>query len=111
MSFNRQCAIPSVYCGTGKVPKSIKMIDGYPVIYLRKGTPYECLQKGFGTGSASEKKKNLSPASLQNIKYIGSTHETKFRSRKVATINALVSKAKNSTSTTFDSFLRTVLVN
>ncbi len=35
---------PRIYCGKGKMPAN--------GVYLRKGSPLECLKKGFGAGLA-----------------------------------------------------------
>lgn len=52
---------------------------GDDVVYTRRGTPYECMKKGIGAGAAIERKKKLSPRSLQHIKYIGDVYERRFK--------------------------------
>ena len=64
MSFEyKKCKIPTTYCGTeSKLPKSTNT-DSY---YVRKGQPYECLQKGVGIGIITTELKGL-PVILQDI--------------------------------------------
>ena len=90
--FNpKDCAIPTVYCGNKKtVPK--KGV-GY-IGYVRKGTPYECLQKGYGAGYHTEKAKHLKLSSLQHIKYVGDLYESNFRAKKINTLTALINRCK-----------------
>jgi NAD-specific glutamate dehydrogenase len=91
MSFNiNLCAIPQIWCGDKPMPKKK---DG--ATYIRKGTSYECLKKGFGAGKSSELKKSLPEDSLQNIKYIGDTHEKKFKQLKINNIDKLVKFSKD----------------
>ena len=76
MVFNtNKCKIPTVYCGNGNAPNP-KESDN--IKYTRNGTPYECMQKGFGAGAATERNKNLPGTSLQNIKYVGEVYEKSF---------------------------------
>lgn len=89
--FNpKDCVIPTVYCGNKKkIPKSEK-----GVTYARKGTSYECLQKGYGAGYYSEKAKHLKPSSLQRIKYVGDLYELNFKKRKINTTTSLITYSK-----------------
>lgn len=86
-----KCAIPSLWCGKGPVPKNIRNDKKY----TRKGTSVECMKQGFGAGMMSEKSKHLPPASLQQIKYIGETHEKNFKKAKIETINKLIKTFKS----------------
>jgi hypothetical protein len=77
MVFNvNKCKIPTVYCGNGE-PKIPKESDN--IKYSGIGTPYQCMQKGFGAGSVTERLKTLPASSLQNIKFIGESYETNFQ--------------------------------
>jgi hypothetical protein len=68
-----ECSIPTVWCGNGVVPQPTKKKR-----YTRTGTPFECLRKGFGAGTITERKKYLAGDSLQHIKYIGDVYENNF---------------------------------
>jgi hypothetical protein len=100
-----KCAIPSVWCGKGDVPKGVK--DG--VKYTRKGSAEECMKKGFGAGMMTEKAKNLPATSLQTIKYVGETHEQNFRNARIATTTALIKYAKTHTPANVKTMLTRVL--
>jgi len=71
-----ECAIPTVWCGRGNPPKRRAGDDKY---YYKTGDRYECMQKGFGAGMHTERKKNLPENSLQQIKYVGDVYEKKFK--------------------------------
>ena len=91
--FNpKKCAIPTVYCGNGPVPKRKDNDDTY---YSGLGTPYQCMQKGFGAGMHSEKNKSLPKNSVQNIKYVGEVYESNFKKRNINTIDDLVEYASS----------------
>jgi|SRR5437868_5894291 len=94
MSFNpNKCAIPTVYCGKNpKIPARKKGDDHY---YVRKGTPNECMSKGFGAGMINERNKKLPDNSLQQIKYVGDTYDSKFKkNHKIKNVNDLIKYAK-----------------
>jgi hypothetical protein len=60
------------------------------MIYHRQGTPYECLQKGVGTGLFEERKRGLPPTSLQLIKYVSPKQEANFAAREIYTQQNLI---------------------
>ena len=95
-TFNiRRCAIPSTWCGKGNLPPR-KNADR--IYYTRRGTPYECLRKGIGTGKYTERKNYLSGNSLQHIKYVGEKYEKNFRTKlNIRTTTQLINKMKNKT--------------
>jgi hypothetical protein len=99
MSFDhRKCAIPTIYCGNGNIPKRDYDSDSF---YYKRGTPYECMQKGYGTGSAIERKKTLAGTSLQQIKYVGEIYEEKFKEHGIDNLNDLIGYAKKHSKTDF----------
>ncbi len=103
-----KCAIPSYYCGKNTtIPKRKKTDEVY---YVRHGTPYECLKKGFGAGSIIEKNKNLSKNSLQQIKYVGEKYENAFKTRGIKTISNLLENAKINNSHSNSKLLKAVFV-
>jgi hypothetical protein len=88
MGFNKSnCIIRKIYCGNGNVPK-----DTATKKYSRKGTNYECLQRGYGIADWEHRKKNLSQKSLQQIPYIGSAYEANFKKQKITSIDSLFNK-------------------
>lgn len=90
----KDCAIPTFYCGNAKKPPSSKD----PLIkYLRHGTGYECMKKGFGAGAAKERTKGLPPGSLQNIKYIGEVHEGHFKKAGIKNLASLIKEMRDKT--------------
>jgi hypothetical protein len=107
MSFDvRKCSIPTVYCGKGAVPSR----TGDPLVrYTRAGTPYECLQKGIGTGRYSERARTLSATSLQKIKYIGEKHEASFKKAHIATLESLLATASSMTPVGISTLLHSIL--
>lgn len=88
-----KCAIPTVYCGNNKdlPPKK----QGSNTYYLRHGTGFECMKKGYGAGSSTERSKGLSPYSLQQIPYVGPKYEENFKKNKVETITDLMDYDQN----------------
>jgi hypothetical protein len=101
MPFNvNACNIKTFYCGNGDV------LDRN--IYSRKGTTYECMQKGFGAGSWAERKKHLPAKSLQHIKYVGETFEAKFKQRRIKDTDALVRKLSPMTAAQKKAFLEDI---
>jgi hypothetical protein len=103
----KKCIIPTVYCGKSKViPKNQ---DGS--IYVRRGTPNECMMKGFGAGSKIEKLKTLPKNSLQQIKYIGDVHEKKFKGYGIHTTTQLISHIKKmKSSSRVEKLLKNILL-
>jgi hypothetical protein len=106
MSFDiTRCAEPTLYCGDGDMPVSKDPL----VRYIRAGSRYECLKKGFGAGAAQEKKKNLSPTSLQNIKFVGETYEANFKRNKIKTLTDLQREARNKSPAAISTLLKKIL--
>lgn len=86
------CTIPTVYCGTKKnVPKKSTTNN---TRYVRKGTSYECMTKGFGAGAITEKIKKLPLNSLQRIKYVGEIYESNFRKKNINNTDQLIFHVK-----------------
>lgn len=83
----KKCQIPTVWCGTSKMPKTSK--DGYNY-YTRIGTPFECMKVGYGAGTMSSK--SFAKNSLRNIKYIGEIHEESFKKSKISTTTQLITR-------------------
>lgn len=80
VSFDKKrCEVKTVYCGNGSPTKK----------HSRKGTQYECLKKGFGSGLWSEKTKHLSKNSLQRIPYVNGTIEIRLSSYGIKTMTQL----------------------
>lgn len=106
MTFNfRDCIIPTVWCGNGNIPTKVSEDKKYS----RIGTRLECMKKGFGAGMYSEKKKLLSPESLQNIKYVGEIFEQNFKKNNIHTLDDLVEFAKKKRSSEIKKVLYKVL--
>lgn len=82
------CQIPTVWCGKGNIPRRTK------TRYVRTGTRFECMKKGYGAGSNEEKVKHLPVNSLQHIKYIGDKYEKNFITSGYRTTTELVQKMK-----------------
>jgi hypothetical protein len=102
----RDCAIPTFWCGKSKNPPKSKD----PLIkYIRAGNGYECMKKGFGAGAAKERTKSLSSSSLQNIKYVGETHEAHFKKVGIKSTNDLVREMKWKTQAEKTSLLKRIL--
>jgi hypothetical protein len=88
MVFNKSnCIIRKIYCGNGNLPK-----DTSTKKYSRKGSNYECLQRGYGIADWEHRKKNLPEKSLQQIPYIGQTYEANFKKHKISSIDSLFNK-------------------
>jgi hypothetical protein len=84
MSFDKSlCSTKPIYCGSKSSFSTTK--------YSRKGSPYECLQKGFGSGLWSEKVKHLPKSSLQHIPYLNIHIEKRFASFDIHTLSQLKS--------------------
>ena len=68
-SFDKsRCEIKTIYCGNGTATKK----------HSRKGTQYECLKKGFGSGLWNERMKHLPKNSIQRIPYVNDTIESRL---------------------------------
>lgn len=106
--FNpRDCDIPVVYCGNNKkIPKTSK--NG--ARYVRKGTPYECLSKGYGAGVHNEKAKHLKSTSLQHIRYVGDLYESNFKTKKINTLAGLLNYSKTLSREDLKRFLESVFL-
>jgi hypothetical protein len=93
MSFRLgDCAIPTVWCGKSDTLPKANPKD--MVKYVKVGSRYECMQKGYGAGMYGEKNKGLPRTSLQQIKYVGETYEANFKRNGISTTTQLVSKLK-----------------
>lgn len=104
--FNPQeCTFPTVYCGERAVPQG-RQRNGD--VYTRRGTGYECMKKGFGAGSATEKSKSLPRDSLQKIRFIGDRYSERFR--EIYHINT-ISDLRRVPAANLDQILRRVCTN
>jgi len=118
MSFDRnRCRIPTVYCGDDESSED-EHPQRYPRNapgnrkYIRRGTRNECMRKGFGAGSAKERKKGLPEWSLQNIEYIGEKHEKRFFGRAgIGDIDDLLDEFRAMDANEKERVLRKVLKN
>jgi len=100
-----KCAIPSVWCGKGTPPKrKTKDLQWY----YKTGSRYECMQKGFGAGSMTEKRKHLPDDSLQQIKYVGDVYEKKFKKFRIADTDQLLHEAERRSKASLKTLLRNV---
>jgi hypothetical protein len=100
------CAIPQLWCGESENPPKKLDDDTY---YFKTGTRYECMKKGFGAGTHIERKNNLSPKSLQQIKYVGEKHEADFKKAGINSTDALVKEMRVKTSSEIASILKRIL--
>lgn len=98
------CIIPEIWCGNEDKPPKKK-----GSVYYKTGSRYECMKKGFGAGTHIERKANLSPSSLQQIKYLGEIYENSFANMGIKNLNQLVSQMKVKTSTEISSILKRAL--
>lgn len=101
----KSCGIPTVYCGKGKIPKNTMDYK-----YTGKGTPFECMKKGYGAGMYTQHKKSLPANSLQQIKYVGETYEKKFKRRGIRTTTKLISHAGELSTEYLKELLQTVFM-
>jgi hypothetical protein len=107
MPFNeKKCLIPTVYCGNKDDVPSDDDSDGVTSSYSKKGSAYECMQKGFGAGMHSERKKTLGASSLQTIKYVNEKHEKSFKKDGVISITTLKQKCRTMTPANISTFLK-----
>lgn len=103
MSFRaKDCEIPTIWCGKGAAKGSK---------YKGKGTPLQCLKKGFGAGKYTEIKKNLPEDSLQQIKYIGEKYEKKLKNKGIKNLKELKSFARKSSKTGIEMTLKRAFKN
>jgi len=90
MSFNPDtCIIRKLYCGNGNIPTNTFNSTHK---YSKRGTPYQCLQKGIGMGVWTERHKQLFSESLLNITYVSETIEQNFKKENIETISQLLQK-------------------
>ena len=85
------CIIRKIYCGSKKRLPA----DTASQKYSRKGTAYECMQRGFGVADWAHKKAALPKNSLQQIPYIGPVYESAFKRKKIGTIPALIKRCES----------------
>ncbi len=100
-----RCVIKSVYCGNGNIPPNKANS------YSKVGTPYECLKKGFGSGMSVERRKTLSPNSLQQISYVGPVMEQNLINNGIADLNQLKNMLMNSSADQKKIILKNSLIN
>jgi hypothetical protein len=82
-----RCVLAGPWCGDGDRPVGDRK-------YSHTGTRSECLRRGFGAGTAIEKKKHLPADSLQRIPYIGATYERRLKRAGVDTLADLIEYAR-----------------
>ena len=99
------CAIPSVWCGNGSMPKRKK---GDETFYRKTGDRLECMKKGFGAGKYTERDSHLPAGSLQKIKYVGEIFEEKFKKEGINTIPQLLKKMGKLTPKNIETILKKV---
>ena len=108
--FNpRDCAIPTIWCGKNSIPRQ-RYSKKDNVVYIKEGSRFECLQKGFGSGAAVERNKNISRFSLQQIKFVGPVYEENFKKNGIKTTTNLKKYAKTASSTDIEKLLQKVFV-
>ena len=102
-----RCKIQTVYCGNSKkLPSSNEEKDQ---VYKRKGTPYECLKKGFGGGIQSMKKYPAN--SLLKIKFLKEKDEKLFKKEGISNLSQLLAKVKKMTPKQISSLLKKCLTS
>lgn len=107
MAFDlNACLIPTFWCGKGAVPASHKSGESR---YSRAGSSYECMQQGFGAGSATERTKRLPRNSLQHIRFIGETYEANFARENINTTTDLVREMRGKRPQDISRMLKRVL--
>lgn len=105
--FNEsECDIPTIWCGDSDKPPT-KRKDGN--VYVRTGTRFECMKKGFGAGTHIERKSNLPSNSLQQIKYVGEKHEKGFKKSGISNTDALTKAMSKKNSAEIEAMLKKVL--
>ena len=100
----RQCVIPTIWCGNGNIPKKSRK-----KVYTHKGTPLQCLRKGFGAGMWSERKLSLPNDSLQNIKYIGDIYEERFVRNGIENVHDLLDFGRSNSPGVIEKTLKRIL--
>jgi len=104
-SFSEEvCIIPEIWCGNSATPPKTK-----GKIYYKTGTRYECMKRGFGAGTYTERGLNLPVTSLQKIKYVGPTYEQNFKKAGIKTLAQLVTQAGPKTSAQIKVMLEKIL--
>lgn len=109
MAFDpEKCYIPTVYCGNAD--------QKYPYFennnkYLRTGTPFECMKKGFGAATAIENKKKVASTSLQQIRYVGPYFEQSFYRENIRTLSSLLTYVRTNTPEAIEAMLSRVFRN
>lgn len=103
----RDCAIPTVWCGNGPVPKR-RPKDGW---YTGPGSLHRCLQKGFGAGKAASEQPRIPSGSVREIKYIGEYFEKRFCQKGIKSLNHLKKYAERKGPERLEIFLREILVS
>lgn len=101
------CAIPTIYCGDAKKIPSYKRGDDKR--YTRRGSPQECLSKGFGAGMITERLKSLPDTTLQQIKYVGDVYDKNFGKMGIKTVDGLVLYVEKHSQKQNDQMLKKVL--
>jgi hypothetical protein len=104
----KKCSIPTVYCGNKKVIPKKSKTDTSNTHYVRNGTAYECMKKGYGSGMNSERLKKLPSNSLQRIKYVGDTFESNFKKKNIHTTGMLITFSKTLSRNGLKNFLEGV---
>jgi hypothetical protein len=99
------CVIPSYYCGKSEVVPEDTVLQRY----TRKGTPFECLSKGFGAGMATERLKHLPALSLQRVKYVGDLYDKKFQKEGIRSMNDLIVFVESHKVSEIDTLLKKIL--
>ena len=101
MSFNvNECEIKQVYCGKGRT------VDTQT--YTRKGTAYECLRKGYGSGMWNEKKKQYKKDHLIHIPYVTDTIMSSMRNQGIRNTYDLIRVTQPMTIQEKNTFLKKV---
>lgn len=102
----KTCDIPTIWCGDSDNPPK-KRKDGS--FYYKTGTRYECMKKGFGAGTYTERKSNLPKHSLQQIKYVGEKHENDFIKAGISNTKDLIKEMSKKTTTEMEHILKRIL--
>lgn len=109
MAFNlKRCDIPTIWCGDAPNPPQKRKNGSY---YYKTGTRYECMKKGFGAGTHTERKAHLPKSSLQQIKYVGEKHESDFKKKGIHTLSDLLDVSRNKNKSGIKKMLKKILTN
>jgi hypothetical protein len=103
-----KCYIPTVYCGNKERKYPYVEKDN---LYEGKGTPHQCLKKGFGGAVARENKKHLPPDSVQMIRYVGPLFEENFRKENILSTKQLIKYVRDNSARNIEQMLRRVFSN